>query len=271
MNNSRPLPNRYPAVKKNYRTCPYKLAQEIIEKNCGNVTVTDTFPSSNKMCALNKVIILPEAKRELDVMLSYGRRSPMNRLEQKYIGMGHVFESGDGHHIIIVKHFIEIHTTNRTPVGATNIGPNGESGALALLNYYREEYLEKEAEFNEDENGYLIDPFMKTAGPSEFVLEGHTHPDIGVFFSGPDTVSGKARAAMGPIAIFVCDPIRKQMLAAVGRNMEPAEVIVFSRSSTGSQAQKPASVLLLNQEKPEAQQIPEYQDSKDIETQIVSL
>ena len=105
----------------------------------------------------------------------------MNMLEQKFIGLGHIFESGDGHHIIVVNHFIEIHTTNRTSVTAGNIGPNGETTALDLVGYYREEYLEKEAEFNTDENGNMIDPFLTGAGPSEYVLEGHTHPDLHVF------------------------------------------------------------------------------------------
>ena len=238
MNNYRPLPARYPSIKKNYHRYTLQQVQSLIEKNCGNVAVTERHGNGP-----NKTIILPEAKREMDVIISYGRRTPMNKLEQKYIGLGHIFDSGDGHHIIVVKHFIEIHTTNRSGVSAGNIGPNGETGALELLGYYREEYLENERHFNTDESGCLIDPFLKEAGPSEYVLEGHTHPNLGVFFSGPDRASGKARAATSPICIFVCDPIRKQMLGAVGFNLEPTEVIVYSRVHKKQQIEKPEQAL----------------------------
>lgn len=239
MNTYRQLPKRHPAIKKTYPTCSFQQAQNIIEKRCGNVAIAERHLSEHKQSAPNKVIILPEAGKELNMIVSYGRRSPMNMLEQKFIGLGHIFESGDGHHIIVVNHFIEIHTTNRTRVAAGNIGPNGETTALDLVGYYREEYLEKEAEFNTDENGNLIDPFLTGAGPSEYVLEGHTHPNLHVFFSGPDRESGKARAASDPICIFVCDPIRKEMLGAIGRNMEPAEVIVYSKAPAKQIVEKP--------------------------------
>ncbi len=239
MNTYRQLPKRHPAIKKTYPTCSFQQAQNIIEKRCGNVSIAERHLSEHKQSAPNKVIILPEAGKELNMIVSYGRRSPMNMLEQKFIGLGHIFESGDGHHIIVVNHFIEIHTTNRTSFGAGNIGPNGETTAPDLLSYYREEYLEKEAEFNTDENGNMIDPFLTGAGPSEYVLEGHTHPDLHVFFSGPDRESGKARAASNPICIFVCDPIRKEMLGAIGRNMDPAEVIVYSKVPAKQIVEKP--------------------------------
>ena len=239
MNTYRQLPKRHPAIKKTYPTCSFQQAQNIIEKRCGNVAIAERHLSEHKQSAPNKVIILPEAGKELNMIVSYGRRSPMNMLEQKFIGLGHIFESGDGHHIIVVNHFIEIHTTNRTSVAAGNIGPNGETTALDLVGYYREEYLEKEAEFNTDENGNLIDPFLTGAGPSEYVLEGHTHPNLHVFFSGPDRESGKARAASDPICIFVCDPIRKEMLGAIGRNMEPTEVIVYSKAPAKQIVEKP--------------------------------
>ena len=71
------------------------------------------------------VIFLPEATRELEVMISYGRRSPMNEKEQKYIGYGHFLTDEQGHFLVIVKHFIEILTKNRSAVSASNLGPHG--------------------------------------------------------------------------------------------------------------------------------------------------
>ena len=91
----------------------------------------------------NKVIILPEAFQELKVMISYGRRSPMNFKEQKYAGFGHLFSDKNGSSVTVVSHFIQIHTMNRNPVGASNLGPNGEwNPGLDFLEYYREEFLE---------------------------------------------------------------------------------------------------------------------------------
>ena len=75
----------------------------------------------------------------------------------------------------------------------------------------------------------MVDPFLEY-GPSEYCLEGHTHPDLGVFWSGTDRSSGEARAAKAPVCIFVCDPIRRQMLASIGKNFENAQVIVCRRT-----------------------------------------
>ena len=273
MTTNRQLPQRHPAIKKTYKTCSFQQVQSIIEKQCGKVAVTERHLSEHKQNAQNKVIILPEAEKELKVIVSYGRRSPMNMLEQKFIGLGHIFESGEGHHIIVVSHFIEIHTTNRTSVGARNIGPNGETVALDLVSYYREEFQETEAEFNTDENGFMVDPFIKHAGPSEFVLEGHTHPNLGVFYSGPDRESGKARAAAGPICIFVCDPIRKEMLGSIGYDMAPAEVIVYSKVSARQIAEKPAKALPLvpSEQKSYQPQKTEVKECSSVEDMIASL
>lgn len=221
-----PMPPRPARRERQYPIAEASKILEIIDKNCGNVFIAERHGKGN-----NKVIILPEAMKELDVMLSYGRKAPGNILEQKYLGYGHIFKDSNGNVIIIVKHFIEIHTMNRSAVSAENLGPNGEQNpGLDFLEYYRDEFLRNEAKYNIDAYGFPVDPFMQKLGRSEFVLEGHTHPDIGVFFSHTDKVSGSARAASTPISIFVCDPIRKEMLAAVGAGFEKAEVIVYSRS-----------------------------------------
>ena len=91
--------------------------------------------------------------------------------------------------------------------------------------------MRTEDKFNTDAFGYQVDPFLKICGPSEYVLEGHTHPDLGVFYSQTDKVSGAARAALSPVCIFVCDPIQKKMLGSIGKDFEDAEVIVFSRGT----------------------------------------
>lgn len=209
--------------------CSFEKAMDIIKSKCGNVYVMERHGEG----ADNKVIILPEATRELEVMISYGRRSPMNVYEQKYLGYGHFMADEKGNAITIVSHFIEIQTMNRTPVSASNLGPNGEyNPGIDFLVYHRENFLKNEAKYNADAFGCQVDPFLELCGPSEFVLEGHTHPDLGVFYSGTDKASGAAHAASSPACIFVCDPIRKEMLGSIGKDFAAAEIIAFSRGAT---------------------------------------
>lgn len=221
-----PMPTRRPVLPKTYPICSLKKAMDIINSKCGDVSILERHGKGS-----NKVLILPEAMRELEVMISYGRRSPMNVNEQKYAGYGHHLMTENGYIITVVKHFIEIQTMNRNAVGASNLGPNGEyNPGLDFLEYHREEFLKSKAKYNTDAFGHQVDPFLKLCGPSEFVLEGHTHPDLGVFYSGTDKTSGAARAASSPVCIFVCDPIRKKMLGSIGKNFDDAEVIVYSHS-----------------------------------------
>lgn len=221
-----PMPTRRPLEPKTYPVCSLKKAMDIIKSKCGDVYIKERHGKG-----LNKVIILPEATRELEVMLSYGRRSPMNVNEQKIQGYGPTFLTDEeGHSLTVVAHFIEIPTNNRSATSAGNLGINGERNpGLDILEYKREEYLKGEYDFNTDADGFQVNPFLKLAGPSEFNLEGHSHPGLGVFFSGPDKASGSARASSSPVCIFVCDPIRKKMLAAVGKDFAEAEIIVLSR------------------------------------------
>ena len=227
MTNYIPMPARHPSQPRTYPVCSLKKAMNIIQRKCGEVSVRERHGKGR-----SKVILLPEPAQELDSIISYGRRSPMNVCEQKLYGMGHFLVDEDGNMIIVVTHFIEIQTMNRGPVGASNLGHNGEyNPGLDFLEYHREEFLKNEAACNTDAFGCQVDPFLKLCGPSEFVLEGHTHPDLGVFYSGTDRVSGAARAASSPVCIFVCDPIRKKMLGSIGKDFAEAEILVFSRGT----------------------------------------
>ena len=222
-----PLPPRRPMPPKVLPRCSLQKAIHLIETQCGPVQVAERHGTGS-----HTVIFLPEATRELEVMISYGRRSPMNEKEQKYIGYGHFLTDEQGHFLVIVKHFIEILTKNRSAVSASNLGPHGEyNPGIDFLAYFCEEFLQTEAKYNTDARGFTVDPFLSLCGPSEFVLEGHTHPDLGVFYSQTDKVSGAARASKLPVCIFVCDPIRKTMLGSIGKDFEPCEVIVYTRQT----------------------------------------
>lgn len=220
------LPPRRQREPKRYPVLSAQKIAEIIESKCGKVTVAETHGNGR-----NKVFFLPEAYQEYKMIVSYRRHSPMNHNEKKFIGLGHFFTGENGNVNIVVSHFIELLTTNRSPVSASSLGPNGEANpGLDFMEYHREEYIRYEKQYNQDANGCIVDPFLKLGGSSEYVLEGHTHPNLGVFFSGPDKVNGAARAAILPVCIFVCDPVRGQMLGCIGKEFDSAEVIAYDRA-----------------------------------------
>lgn len=225
-NNIMPMPARRVEKERTYPVLSLKKIHDMVKKQCGHVRILKKYGSGK-----DKVIILPEAFEELKMMVSYGRRSPMNVNEQKYVGYGHYIFTEKNNIVVIVKHFIEIQTMNRSRTNASNLGPNGENNpGLDFLEYHREEFFRNESRFNKDAYGYDVDPFLNLCGKSEFVLEGHTHPDLGTFFSGPDRTSGAARAASAPVCIFVCDPIRKEMLGNIGSDFNNnTEVVVYER------------------------------------------
>lgn len=226
------LPPRIQREPRSYPIIPLEKVMSIISEKSGADLIEETHGNGS-----HKIILLPEAMRELEVMVSYGRRSPMNVKEQKYTGLGHFIMDENEAYIVVVTHFIEILTMNRTAVSSSNLGPNGEyNPGIDFLEYHREEFLRTEKKYNMDAYGYLVDPFIELCGPSEFVLEGHTHPDLGVFYSETDKKSGAARAATTPVCIFVCDPIRKEMLGSVGKDFAKAEVMMFTHSKTSSES-----------------------------------
>lgn len=73
MTNYTPMPTRRPPQPKTYPVCSLKKAMDIIKSKCGDVYVKERHGKGS-----NKVIILPESEQELNSIISYGRRSPMN-------------------------------------------------------------------------------------------------------------------------------------------------------------------------------------------------
>lgn len=198
---------------------------ELIESKCGSVAVAECHGKGR-----HSVFLLPEAFQEYKMIVSHGRRSPMNRNEKKFVGLGHFLDGGEGAVNIVVSHFIEIPTTNRSEVSASNIGPDGEANpGMKFLTYNREEFQRYEKRYNLDAWGAEVDPFLGLCGTSEYVLNCHTHPNLGVFFSGPDKINGAARAASTPVCNFVCDPIQGEMLGCVGKDFEDARIVVYDR------------------------------------------
>ena len=104
-----PLPARRPEAPRTYPVFKLADVMRIIVKDCGGVVV------ERHGTGTDKVLILPEPAQELVSILSYGRRSPQNFRELKLIGLGHFVLTPDNSRLTLVTHFIQIHTTNRTP------------------------------------------------------------------------------------------------------------------------------------------------------------
>ena len=105
--NCPPLPPRPITPSRTYPVLSAVEIAAVIEKNCGS------FQAERHGKGRHYVFFLPEAAEELTMMVSYGRRSPMNHLEQKYIGLGHFFLEKDGRVNVVVSHFLQVHTMNR--------------------------------------------------------------------------------------------------------------------------------------------------------------
>jgi len=212
------------------KTYPVLSMKEVVRK-----IQEDCAPSEYFRQGVGKhyVVILPEAWEELKMMIGWGKRTPSNVYEQIYEGMGYCFDNGEGKWILVITHFLYIYAANRSPVSAC-ISNGVHDSILARLEYEREIYCKNEAKYNKSPEGYKYNAFVGEQGPSYVNLYGHTHPDIGVFFSHDDRTSGFATPDF-PAATFVADPIRKQVKAMVGIGQEDAQVVVFEYKKTATE------------------------------------
>ncbi len=196
---------------------PFKSILSLIKDRCA------PFEFESYGEGKSYVYFLPEASIELDHAVCFGKRRAVNFYEQHYEGLGHKFVDEYGNTHIIVSRVLYIYSVSRGPTHAKVVS-EGNDAMLDVLEKERAIQNKFETQFNKDENGYEIDPFLKY-GPTEVVLFGHTHPDLGCFFSSTDHNSNYSTPT-SPIATFVCDPIRKDMKAMVGIQCESAKVIV---------------------------------------------
>lgn len=191
------------------------------------------------------VVILPEAWEELKAIIGWGKKTPTNAFEQLYQGMGYCFLNGNRGRIVVVTHFLYIYAAERSPISAC-VSSNGiHDSMMNRLEYERKIYCQNEARYNRTPEGNLYNPFVRKYGLSNVNLYGHTHPDIGVFFSHDDRNSGYATPDY-PAAIFVADPIRKQLKAIVGVEQENAQVIVCNYVSVKNEEAKNKDILFPN-------------------------
>lgn len=198
---------------------------ENISQKCGNTKFAKYGTQSNNG---DVVIFLPMATKEFETMVYWGEYHPVNRDEQIYEGIGHIFMDGN-RRIVVVSHFLYIYAAERTPTSACIMNGTFNS-VMTRIEYEVDIYNKNEVKYNVRKDGTLLNPVVGIAGPSRPVLYGHTHPNLGCFFSPPDRVSGFATPDF-PAVTFVADPIRKEMKAGVGVELSDAEILVYSYES----------------------------------------
>ncbi len=242
-NNKPPELPRAPHIKER-RVIPLKTVGSVIEdieKKCGHVCV-ERFGPINGSADTDVLIILPQATKELKTMIYWGEKHPINVDEQIYQGMGHIFVDGVKR-IIVISHFLYIYAAERTRTSACILNGMYDS-MMHRIEYERSIYNKNEVNYNHTKDGFEFDPFVERYGISEAILYGHTHPNLGCFFSGPDRKSGFATEDL-PAVTFVADPIRKDMKAGVGRELRDAQILAYSyedkRLDAGDKTEKKSS------------------------------
>ena len=207
-----------------YAEIPLKKVLKLITDKCGNIDLKK-YGSVRSGEESDVLIFLPMATREFYNMVYWGEVHPVNRYEQIYQGIGHIVTDGS-RRIIIVSHFLYLYAAERTTVSACITKGKADS-FLERIELERDVYHENERRCNKKSDGSVYDPFVDLTGLSEPVLYGHTHPNLGTFFSPPDRVSGFATPDL-PAVTFVADPVKKQMKAGVGTELRDAHILVFS-------------------------------------------
>jgi len=195
-----------------------------ITQKCGN-TMLDRYGARNESENNDVVIFLPIATKELETMVYWGDTHPINRYEQIFEGIGHIFMDGN-RRIDVISHLLYIYAAERTPVSAC-ISNGTYNSVISRIEYEIGIYNKNELSCNVRKDGTVYDPFINADDLSRPVLYGHTHPGLGCFFSPPDRVSGFASPSL-PAVTFVTDPIRRDMKAGVGIELRDAQILVYS-------------------------------------------
>ncbi len=246
-NNTKKSPPSLPAdprirEKRKYPEMSLSDVLKIVFSECGNVLV-QKYGTAGSDPDADAVLILPRATQELYNMIYWGEKHPINIDEQLYQGMGHIIMDGQ-RRIIVISHFLYIYASERN--GTSAHFTKGKTDNFGLrLESERSIYTCNEKECNRRPDGLVYDPLLELAGLSEAVLYGHTHPNLGVFFSEPDRGSGFATPDL-PAVTFVTDPIRKEMKAGVGIELRDANIFAFSYKEKSSENQKKKKIISEN-------------------------
>lgn len=176
----------------------------------------------------SNVFFLPEAWLELQNYVRYGKTRPVNIYEQEYDCEGRLFLTKDGILSAVVSHIIPILSAQRSRMASVLVQTEQDNNIYDRVRAERDVLRENEKKANRYEDGSSIDPFI-SYGRLEAIMLGHTHPNLGVFFSTTDYGSSYATPSF-PAGIIVCDPIRKDLKAALGVGFQEATIKVYKKT-----------------------------------------
>ena len=206
-------------TKRNFSELSLQKIDRVIRNECGENIICEEYGKSSK----HSVIILPSATKELEAFIHFGELHPNNQDEQQFRGIGHYFIDKRGAASVVVTNIQYIYSASRGKTYAKVI----EGLDTSMYDRLNEELkiINNRSCFNENKKGFKLDPFVQY-GDKESVLLGHTHPNLGAWFSGVD-LEGHSAPKGTPRVSLVCDPHRLEMSAIVGAQKSRAQVLLY--------------------------------------------
>lgn len=170
------------------------------------------------------VFFVPHAWETFCASVSYGKWVPENELESHYFLEGYFFVDPSGVSSTVVTNIITPKSASQGKTSAQLYSK--ENNAYAMVQEKEAELIKYGTKGKNNKTGAEINPFYETFGPPCRVGFGHTHPNIGCFFSSVDRTSVFAVPGE-PWITMVADPRREEILAAVGTELLTANVVTF--------------------------------------------
>ena len=172
------------------------------------------------------VIFLPHAWDNLCAATGYGKWASENELESQYFLEGYFFKDEQARTTTVVTNVFAALSASRSRTSAELYSKDAKFNAYDFIEQQEEE-LEKYASCGKDvQTGAELNPFFEAFGPPHRIGFGHTHPNLGVFFSSVDRTSVFAIEGE-PWITMVADPRRREVLVTVGKDLSPVHLIIF--------------------------------------------
>lgn len=191
-------------------------------------TKCNAYPSKVKSNCKHYIFFTPHAWDSFASSVNYGKWVAENELESQYFLEGYFFIDKRKISSTVVTNIITPYSASQ---GRSSAQLYSESFNAYKIISQKEDELTMYASSGKDLDAKcIINPFCSDYGPPIRVGFGHTHPNLSCFFSSVDKTS--IFAAPGePWVTMVADPRRKELLAAIGIQMETSPIVIFRHSS----------------------------------------
>lgn len=171
------------------------------------------------------VIFLPHAWDNLAASTHYGKWTAENELESQYFLEGYYFKDPSGRTTTVVSHVLTPGSVSRKHTFAQLYEEGGENVYKELEE--QEKALAEHGGAGRDSlTGAQLNPMYDRYGPPVRVGFGHTHSNLGVFFSATDKTSVFAPPGE-PWVTMVVDPRRCEILVTTGKELEKSQLIIM--------------------------------------------